>query len=217
MRYKAVIFDLDGTLLNTIDDLARSVNAARQMNGLNGQDTELIKTFVGNGRVKLIKRSLDADPGVYDDQLLQKMLEDNASYYNSHCIGVTKPYDGISELLIRLKGAGIILACISNKDDEPSSELIEHFFPGLFDYVAGSRPGVPRKPEADAVITCMDSLGLSPEECVYIGDSDVDIKTAINAGMDSISCDWGFKTREFLISSGARKICSRPADLWQLL
>ncbi|MCR4688303.1 MAG: HAD-IA family hydrolase [Saccharofermentans sp.] len=217
MRYKAVLFDLDGTLLNTIDDLAKAINAARKMNGLKEQDTELVKSFVGNGRVKMIQRSLANDPGEYDDRLLTRMLEDNESYYNSHCIGVTRPYDGISELIVRLKEAGVKIACISNKDNEPSCELISHFFGDMFDYVAGSMPGVPRKPDPAAILTCMDKLGVSRNECVYIGDSDVDINTAVNAGIDSISCEWGFKTRDFLMKSGAKKICTKPSDLWQLL
>lgn len=217
MRYKAVIFDLDGTLLDTIEDLAKSVNAARQMNGLGAQDTELIKTFIGNGRAKLIRRSLDNDPGEYPEELFDRVFQDNASYYNSHCLGVTRPFDGITELIVRLKGAGYKLACISNKDDEPANELMEHFFPGLFDYVSGSKAGVARKPDPQAVNICMEYLDVQPCDCVYVGDSDVDIKTAENSGMDSISCDWGFKTRSFLVENGARKICSRPSDLWSLL
>ena len=212
MRYSAVLFDLDGTLLDTIDDLAAALNAARRMNGLPPQDLALVKSFIGNGKKKLIARSLSDDPGTYDEAFAEKLMSDNIQYYNSHCMVQTKPYDGIVDLIMRLKSDGLKICCITNKDDEPAKGLINHFFPDMFDYVAGSMPGVAVKPDTEPVDRCLNKLGITPDRCVYIGDSDVDIKTAENAGMDSVSVCWGYKTREFLEQAGAMSICSRTLD-----
>jgi len=217
MRYRLVIFDLDGTLLDTIDDLAAALNAARRMNGLRQQDVSQVRSFVGNGVVKLIERSLEADPGIYDETLRDRLLKDNISYYASHCIGRTRPYDGIQALLGRLKGMNIMLACISNKDNRPSTMLVNRFFLGVFDYCTGSVEGVKRKPDPEVIDRCLSYLGVSPEDCVLIGDSDVDIATAVNAGISSISVGWGYRSREFLLESGAMSLCMNPLDLWQLL
>ena len=213
MRYSAVLFDLDGTLLDTIDDLAAALNAARRMNGLPPQDLELVKSFIGNGKQKLIERSLADDQGAFDEAFKEKLMSDNIQYYNSHCMVQTKPYDGMEELIRRLKADGLKIGCITNKDNEPAQALIGHFFPGMFDYVSGSMPGVAVKPDAESVERCCDKLGIDTDSCVYIGDSEVDIQTAANAGMDSVSVCWGYKTREFLEQAGASRICSRPLDL----
>lgn len=213
MRYSAVLFDLDGTLLDTIDDLVAALNAARQMNGLPPQDPELVKSFIGNGRKKLIARSLEDNPGTYEDAFAEKLAEDNVQYYNSHCMVQTKPYDGMVDLIRRLKSDGLKICCITNKDNEPAQVLINHFFPDMFDYVSGSMPGIAVKPDIEPVERCCDKLGLDPGKCIYIGDSEVDIQTAANSGMDSISVCWGYKTREFLEQSGAMRICSKPLDL----
>ena len=213
MRYKAVLFDLDGTLLDTLSDLAAALNAARQMNGLGAQDTDLIKSFIGNGRRKLIERSLGADPGEYDEDLAAKLLTDDSQYYNSHCMVNTKPYDGIVDLVRRLKSDGLKICCITNKADETAKILIDHFFPDMFDIVTGSVPEVPVKPDPEMVSRCLIKLGLQESECIFIGDSEVDIMTAANAGMDSVSVCWGYKTREFLEQEGASRICTRPLDL----
>ena len=213
MKYRLACFDLDGTLLDTIGGLTLSLNAARRMNNLAPQTEEQVRTFINNGAVKFIERSLTADPGKYSEELKGKLLKDFASYYNSHYLENTKPYNGINELLIRLKSDGMSLACISNKDDEPSRKLIEHFFPGMFDYVSGSKEGVERKPSPEPVLRCLYSLGIENSDTVYIGDSDTDILTAKNSSMDSISCTWGYRTREFLMENGATNICTAPIDL----
>ena len=213
MRYSAVLFDLDGTLLDTIDDLAGALNAARVMNGLPTQDLALIKSFIGNGRRRLIERSLTDDPGTFDDALADKLIADHIRYYNSHCMVTTKPFDGIEELIRRLRSDGLKICCITNKDDVPAQVLISHFFPDMFDYVAGSMAGVEFKPDPGTVLKCCDSIGVTPDRCVYIGDSEVDIQTAANAGMDCISVCWGYKPRGFLEQNGAANLCSNPVDL----
>lgn len=217
MRYKAACFDLDGTLLDTLAGLANALNAARRMNGLAPQTLEQVKSYIGNGVEKLVERSLEDDPGTYDDTLKQNVLRDRLSYYAANCVENTRPYDGITEVLLRLKSTGMKLAVITNKDEVPTRILTDHFFPGIFEYVSGTMPGMPRKPDPAVVDGCLESLGVEPGECVYIGDSEVDILTAENSGMHLINCDWGYRTRTFLKEHGAGTICSDPADLWSLL
>ena len=127
MRYRLACFDLDGTLLDTLGGLTSSLNAARRMNGLAPQTEEQVKSFINNGVVKFIERSLNADPGEYSEELKNKVLKDNVSYYDSHCIENTRPYNGIVESLMRLKSEGMLLACVTNKNDEPARKLIDHF------------------------------------------------------------------------------------------
>ena len=217
MRYRLACFDLDGTLLDTLAGLANALNAARRMNGLPPQTEEQIKTFIGNGVEKMIELSLSDNPGTYDEDLKEKVLNDRLSYYASNCIEKTKPYDGITEMLLKLKSAGMLLAVITNKDEIPTRILTDHFFPNTFDYVQGSQPRMCRKPDPEMVMRCLGSLDVEPNDCVFIGDSDVDIKTAQNSGVHLISCDWGYKSRKFLKEHGAGTICSEPADLWRLL
>ena len=213
MRYKLACFDLDGTLLDTLGGLTQSLNAARRMNNLEPQTEEQVRSCIGNGVTKLIERSLTADPGDYSEELKMRLLKDNISYYNSHYLEKTRPYNGITEVVMRLKSEGMLIACVSNKNDEPVQKLIEHFFPGLFDYVSGSMEGVERKPSAEPVERCLNALGVENSETVYIGDSDTDIMTAQNSGTDIISCTWGYRSREFLMENGAVCICTDPMDL----
>ena len=217
MRYKLACFDLDGTLLDTLGGLTQSLNAARRMNNLEPQTEEQVRSFIGNGVTKLIERSLTADPGDYSEELKLRLLKDNISYYNSHYLEKTRPYNGITEVVMRLKSEGMLIACVSNKNDEPVQKLIEHFFPGLFDYVSGSMEGVERKPSAEPVERCLNALGVENSETVYIGDSDTDIMTAQNSGTDIISCTWGYRSREFLMENGAVCICTDPMDLRTLI
>lgn len=217
MRYKLACFDLDGTLLNTLGGLTRSLNAARRMNNLSLQTEEQVKTFINNGVVKMIERSLAADPGDYSDALKQRLLKDYKAYYNSHVLEDVRPYNGIFEALIRLKADGMLLACITNKDDEPAQKLIKHFFPDVFDYVKGSVEGVERKPSPEPIDKCLYSLGIENSDTVYVGDSETDIITAINSDMDSISCTWGYRSRKFLVENGALFICTEPVDLRNLM
>ena len=217
MRYKLACFDLDGTLLDTLAGLVNALNAARRMNGLAPQTEEQIRGYIGNGVEKLIERSLEDDPGTFDDVLKQKLLDDRIKYYAANCLYETRPYHGITEAVLRLKSSGMKLAVVTNKDEIPTTILIDRFFPDVFDYVCGTMPGKPRKPEPEAVGMCLDALDVAPEDCIYIGDSEVDVLTAKNSGVDLISCDWGYRSRDFLKENGAVTICSDPADLWRLL
>ena len=217
MRYKLACFDLDGTLLNTIGGLTKSLNAARRMNNLAPQTEEQVKTFINNGVGKMIERSLSADPGVFNETLKKRLLKDYVAYYNAHYYEDTRPYDGIAEALIRLKADGMLLACITNKDDEPAKRLIGRFFPNIFDYVTGSRDGVERKPSSEPVDRCLAVLGVKSSEAVYVGDTEVDIHTALNSEIDCISCTWGYRSRRFLVENGALFICTEPIDLRNIM
>ncbi|MBR2599257.1 MAG: HAD-IA family hydrolase [Clostridiales bacterium] len=217
MRYKLACFDLDGTLLNTLGGLTRSLNAARRMNNLAPQTEEQVTTFINNGVVKMIERSLAADPGDYSTELKERILKDYIAYYNSHVLEETRPYNGMMEALMRLKADGMKLACITNKNDEPAQKLIKHFFPDIFDYVKGSVEGVERKPSPEPIEKCLYSLGIENSDTVYVGDTEVDIMTAVNSGIDSISCTWGYRSRRFLVENGALFICTEPVDLRNLM
>ena len=217
MRYKLACFDLDGTLLNTLGGLTRSLNAARRMNNLAPQTEEQVTTFINNGVVKMIERSLAADPGDYSTELKERILKDYIAYYNSHVLEETRPYNGMLEALLRLKADGMKLACITNKNDEPAQKLIKQFFPDVFDYVKGSVEGVERKPSPEPIEKCLYSLGIENSDTVYVGDTEVDIMTAVNSGIDSISCTWGYRSRRFLVENGALFICTEPVDLRKLM
>ena len=217
MRYKLACFDLDGTLLNTLGGLTRSLNAARRMNNLAPQTEEQVTTFINNGVVKMIERSLAADPGDYSTELKERILKDYIAYYNSHVLEETRPYNGMLEALLRLKADGMKLACITNKNDEPAQKLIKQFFPDVFDYVKGSVEGVERKPSPEPIEKCLYSLGIVNSDTVYVGDTEVDIMTAVNSGIDSISCTWGYRSRRFLVENGALFICTEPVDLRNLM
>lgn len=212
MILKAVLFDLDGTILDTIDELAITMNEVRRMLELPPQDVDKVRSMVGNGIRNLIKRSLAGESGRIDEAHTLFM-----DYYNANCIQNTTPYDGIPELLMRVKQAGIRTAVISNKADRATCILVNHFFPGMFDCIRGHRENMPLKPAPDVVRQVITELGVSVDECIYVGDSEVDIMTAQNCGMECISVDWGFKTRSFLVDNGAKRILSTPGELEEFI
>ncbi|MGN0537314.1 MAG: HAD family hydrolase [Acutalibacteraceae bacterium] len=213
-KYKAVIFDLDGTLLNTLEDLRDSVNYSLQKFGYPSRTLSEIRNFVGNGIGNLIHRAL---PSEVSESEFQKVFDTFKSYYAEHCNIKTRPYDGIMPLLERLKKEGYKLAIVSNKADFGVKALNRDYFNSLIDVALGEREGFRRKPEPDTVFAALEMLNVSKSETVYIGDSDVDIKTARNSGLDCISVDWGFRDRTFLIENGAKTIVSAPEELIDLL
>ena len=180
MRYSVILFDLDGTILNTLDDLAASTNRALAKNGLPTRSTEEVRRFVGNGIRLLIERAVPSNTPL---TLTDRVFDDFRTDYAEHCADRTLPYDGIPELLRALRASGARTAVISNKADSAVQELIAHYFPGLFDAVVGERPGVRRKPAPDAVLEVLRTLSAAPADAVYIGDSEVDVETARNAGL----------------------------------
>lgn len=210
MRYDLLIFDLDGTILDTLEDLFLSVNVSLRKSGFPERTKEEVRQFVGNGIQKLIERAV---PENTDEEQIQHVYQDFTAYYAAHCADHTRPYAGIIEILQTLRNAGIRTAVVSNKADYAVQSLCRTYFPDLFDAVAGEQEGIKRKPAPDAVLTILDRLHIHQEQAVYIGDSDVDIETAKNAGMPCISVDWGFRDRNFLMQHGAEKIISRPEEL----
>lgn len=214
---KALIFDLDGTILDTLDDLADALNYALQTHGYPRRTVEEVRRMVGNGIGNLVSRGIQEGREPQSDGEVQEVLKTFKGYYADHCRDKTKPYDGVLEALDQLKKAGYALALVSNKADFAVQELRGVFFPGVFDYVTGERSGVARKPAPEMVHNARAALGVVPEECVYIGDSEVDVATARNAGVDMVAVTWGFRTKEDLLAAGARRFADTPRELEQLL
>jgi HAD-superfamily hydrolase, subfamily IIIA len=214
MAYTLAVFDLDGTVLDTLRDLTDSTNAALRMNQLPQRSMEEVRAFVGNGIAKLIARAV---PEGTDDALREKTLNDFKAHYALHKADATRPYEGIPELLTALRAAGIRTAVVSNKADAAVRGLVEMFFPQMFDFCVGERENVRKKPAPDAVLEAMDALGASRAETVYIGDSDVDVETARNAGVDCVAVTWGFRDVEVLKKAGATVIAGSAQALWDAL
>lgn len=214
MKYRYVIFDLDGTILDTLDDLADAANAALASQGYPLRTRDEVRMFVGNGIRKLIER---ATPDGVSESDIVKTHEAFTAYYSAHCKDKTKPYDGIPELVAALRAKGIRSAVVSNKADYAVKKLCGEYFGGLFEISIGEREGIRKKPAPDTVLEVMRVLGASPEETVYIGDSDVDILTAENSGIDCIGVSYGFRGREFLESHGAKVIADSVDELLEIL
>ena len=210
MRYKAVLFDMDGTVLDTLDDLADSVNRSLREFGLPEVSRFQVGHSLGNGAKYLIRHCL---PEGSDEALCEQVLAFYKPWYDAHCRIKTKPYDGILPLMEALQAEEIRQAIISNKPDSAVQELAEAFFPGLMDVVIGESPAVERKPSPDTVLAAASQMGLMASDCVYIGDTEVDLETARNAGMDCIPVSWGFRTEEQLRAAGAEEIIRSPEDL----
>ena len=209
-----VIFDLDGTLLNTLDDLRDSVNAVMKKYGYPQHSLEQIRTFVGNGIGKLMERSV---PGGRENEQFEQAFADFKSYYTDHCQIKTKPYDGVVDLMKCLSEQGFKLAIVSNKNDAAVKELNEIYFSRYTNAAIGERKGVRRKPAPDSVYAALDQLGSDIEKAVYIGDSDVDYETAVHCGMDCILVSCGFRDRELLESFDGAVVVDRCAEIRELL
>ena len=210
MSYKLAIFDLDGTLLDTLDDLTDSVNHALEVFGFPKRTAAEIRSFIGNGAKMLISRSV---PAGTDEAATLAVLSAYSEWYKTHGDIKTKPYDGIMDMLRELKRRGIRLALLSNKPDSAVQILNKRYFDGIFDFAAGERTGIPRKPAPDAIFGLLKELGFESADTVYIGDSDVDIEVARNAAMDCISVCWGFQDRAHLKECGAKRIAASAAEL----
>ncbi len=209
-----IIWDLDGTLLDTLQDLMDAVNYALRAFGCPQRSLEEIRRFVGNGAGLLIQRAL---PGGADDPAWEDVLACFRQYYDAHCRDKTAPYEGILPLLSDLRRDGYPMAVVSNKPDSAVKILCRDHFGDIFSTVTGEVEGCPRKPAPDLVFRAADSLGLLPEQCIYVGDSEVDVQTARNANMRCISVLWGFRDEEFLRASGAECVCRTPDEFTTVL
>lgn len=214
MQYDAALFDMDGTILDSIEDMHDSVNAALAHFSMRSISLAETTAYVGNGARRLIEQAV---PAGTDDALTEEVLAWYKPYYNDHSRIKTRPYDGIPELLSELRRAGFALAVVSNKPDKTARELTELFFDGLFASYVGESPTVRRKPWPDMVDAAVTAMGMDKSRCVYIGDSEVDVATARNAGLDCISVSWGFRTEQQLIDAGAETIARSPDELLKML
>lgn len=212
--YDTIIFDLDGTLLDTLEDLKNSTNFVLRESGFKERTLEEIRRFVGNGIMNLIKR---AAPDDTDDETIDRLFEKFMCHYDKHCMDNTRPYEGIIELLDGLKARGIKMAIVSNKMDEAVKELNNKFFKDYIDVAIGECSGVRRKPAPDSLIKAISDLGSLRENTLYVGDSDVDIETAKNAGVDIVSVLWGFRDRGFLEENGGKQFIKTPDELIKYL
>ncbi|MBO7408024.1 MAG: HAD-IIIA family hydrolase [Clostridia bacterium] len=214
MKYKLAIFDLDGTLLDTLEDLKDSVNFALAEYGLPTRSYAEIRRIVGHGIRNLVDNAV---PEGTAQDVADLVFEAFKTHYKVHCADKTAPYPGIPELLQQVRAAGIRVGVISNKADGAVQELMRTYFAGLVDVARGEIAGIPRKPAPDGVWAMIKEFGIDPADAVYIGDSEVDIETADNAGLDHIIVTWGFRDRELLESRGARVFADAPAEVFRLL
>ena len=213
---KLAIFDLDGTLLNTISDLAHSTNFALEQNGYPGHPVETYKFFVGNGINKLIERALPENEK--SEENITRVKNSFRTYYDEHNTDYTIPYEGINELLLTLESKGYMLAVASNKYQVATEKLIKYSFPEIsFAAVLGQRENVPVKPDPAIVYDILKITNISSEEVIYIGDSGVDMQTASNSGIFSIGVTWGFRPRTELETAGADYIADTTTEILKLL
>ena len=213
---KAVIFDLDGTLLNTLDDLADSTNYALSRFGYPTRTIEEVRQFVGNGVAKLIERAI---PDGNNNPNFEKCLSIFKENYAQNMYNKTAPYNGIIEMLSNLKSKGIKIAVVSNKFDLAVKELCKKYFEGFIDFAAGENEsqGIKKKPAPDTVLSVLNEFNFAPEDAVYVGDSDVDIMTAKNSKMPCISVTWGFRDEKFLLENGATILINAPSEIYNHL
>lgn len=209
-EFETYVFDLDGTLLETLKDLAASTNFALRQYDMPEHSIEDVRMFVGNGVKKLMERAI---PNGLDNPKFEEVYAIFRQHYLNHNLDTTKPYDGIPELLRELKVRGKKLAIVSNKFYAATQDLARHFFPDTIEVAIGERENIKKKPAPDTVVEALRQLGVSKEGAVYIGDSDVDIMTARNSGLPCASVLWGFRDKEFLLEHGATFFAEKPDDL----
>ena len=212
MTYNTYIFDLDGTLLDTLGDLAAATNYALRQHGMPEHSIDDVRRFVGNGVRKLMERAI---PDGAHNPDFEATFATFRQYYMQHSLDTTQPYEGISETLAALKAKGCRLAVVSNKMMAATQELCQHFFPDTIEVAIGENEaaGIRKKPAPDTVFAALDALGVGKGNAVYVGDSDVDIQTAANAGLPCISVLWGFRDKAFLTENGAKTFIFTPSEL----
>lgn len=215
-RKKLVIFDLDGTLINSVADLGQATNHALQLHGFPMHDLSKYNYFVGNGVTKLIERALPEQ--FRDEATIEKVKSDFLDYYMRHKTDLTRPYDGIPELLHVLQEKSVKIAVASNKFIAGTQALVKGFFPDIdFCAVLGQREGVPIKPDPYIANEALQLAGVDRGDCLYVGDTATDMQTASNAGLESVGVSWGFRPVSELKDAGAAHIIDKPAELLSLV
>ncbi len=216
MSFKGIIFDLDGTLLNTIDDLADSCNRQLEKYGFPTHPAQAYRYFVGNGVGKLVERALPDSGEAREIQ--EKFIRDFRADYKEHCFDKTRPYPGIPELLEKLQQGGLILAVLSNKPDAETKKVVRHFFPKeQFRCAAGDKEEFDVKPDPAGVRAILKKLDLKPEETAFVGDTWIDMQTAVNSGCFPVGILWGFRDRKELEDAGAQVIAATTNELYSIL
>lgn len=215
MKFKAVIFDLDGTLLNTLNDIVGSLNKVLRDFKFNTHSYDDYKYYVGNGAKILIDRVVPKDTS---ETLKEDILKRYLSTYEEHQYDKTCVYEGIEDLLFKLNKLEISISVLSNKPHNATVSVISHYFRMIeFQCVFGQRPGIPIKPDKTSAIEISKIIGISPSEIIYLGDSDVDMKTAVSSGMFPVGALWGFRTKLELLENGAKKVIDHPLDLLEII
>lgn len=207
VKYFAV-FDLDGTILNTAEDLADAVNYGLKRNGLETYSTEEVLKMVGNGVKNLVLRAIGDKKELFDE-----CFKDFKEYYSAHYAVKTYAYNGVKEALLSLKNSGFTLGVLSNKYDAAVKDLVEIYYGYIFDFVSGEKEGTPRKPDPTSLNDMIKLCGAEKEHTVYIGDSDVDVKTADNAGVKCVSVTWGFRSKNFIKDNGGYDFADTPEEM----
>ena len=213
MQVKAIVFDLDGTLLDTLDDLWLSVNYTMDKFGFPHCDRREVRGFLGSGVRVLVEKSLPEDKKDMTDECLSVFK----AYYDVHKDDNTRPYDGVIDMLKAVRAAGLKSAIVSNKYDAAVQQLKNVTFNGLVDFAVGEGNGIKTKPAPDGVLLALKNLGVSKDEAVYVGDSEVDLKTAENSGLKCVAVTWGFRDRDFLIECGAKNVIDATCELLPLI
>lgn len=214
--YTTAVFDLDGTLLDSLCDLHLSINAVLAAHDMPTHSLADVRRFVGNGIRRLVERAVPEGTGVAEQEAV---YEDFCAHYAAHCEDNTGPYPGIRDLLARLREAGVRLAVVSNKGDFAVQELVSRQFPGVFEAVLGENEaaGIRKKPAPDMVEAALERMGATRDSLVYIGDSEVDVQTAANVGCPCVSCTWGFRSVDELLAAGATVFVDTPDELGRVL
>ena len=214
--YQTAVFDLDGTLLDSLCDLHLSINAVLAAHGMPTHSLDDVRRFVGNGIRKLVERAVPAGTSAAEQDAV---YEDFCAHYAAHCEDHTGPYAGIPELLAHLRAAGVRLAVVSNKGDFAVQELVSRQFPDTFDAILGENEaaGIRKKPAPDMVEAALERMGAGRDGLVYVGDSEVDVQTAANVGCPCVSCTWGFRSVDELLAAGATTFVDTPDELERVL
>ena len=215
-KYDVCVFDLDGTLIDSLGDLAVCCNEALQLHDLPAHPVDSYRYFVGSGIKNLIKRSMGDKAD--DEKLVTSVYKAFKLLYNEKCLELTKPYKGVSALLSQLRHSGIKVAVLSNKADEFAKRIVDELFDeNEFDLVWGKKEEYPIKPAPDSLLAILDKFDCKKNKCLYIGDSDVDVITAKNADVDFCGAEWGFRGKDELLSAGAKKIAVKPGEILALV
>ena len=214
MSYKAVLYDMDGTLLDTLEDLCDSTNHALAQMGYPLRGIEEIRRFIGNGAEKQIRRAVPE--GTSEGKIMETLAAFRA-YYQDHCQIKTKVYDGLLDVLSELKEKGVKMAVVSNKPDAAVKKLSREYFGDRLDYAIGPSDGVRCKPYPDMAEEALKALGVEKKDAVFVGDSEVDVQTGLNAGLDVIAVSWGFRSRQVVIEAGAKMIADDASELEKLI